>query len=213
MAALGGMPLALEKMSGASFKLATKARESWVHALGDGSEIEIKAGSEVVVVRIPTVGSYDLAFGQALVACQKGLDMIAMTRGEILSVGGFQESHFAWWQDPSGPTIRLVGFARMTMEALPATVVGGTAPPPPAWDPCFRYYRLSQMTDDLVDAYRNMFLMRESLLSEFGPRRREREKTVGWLPRCRRLTTPPRRPPFSKLCVSEFLPPHVLQCV
>jgi hypothetical protein len=44
-------------------------------------------------------------------------------------------------------------------------------PPPPnySWHESYRYYRLSQATDDLYDAYRNLFLALESILSTIDP--------------------------------------------
>lgn len=44
-------------------------------------------------------------------------------------------------------------------------------PPPRAlvWHPSFRHYRLSQVTDDLYDAFRNAYLALESVLSDVHP--------------------------------------------
>jgi hypothetical protein len=173
MAKLGGMPLEVETRSGASFKLAQHSSDSWCQKIDGGAEIEVKAGSEIVVTRIPVADSYELAYEESLTACQKGLDLMAMTRGLILSVEGAAESHFSWWHDSGDATLRCVGFAPIKMDVPPVTVtVGGVAPAhPTTWDESFRYYRLSQVTSDLVEAYRNMFLMLESLLSAIRPQR------------------------------------------
>lgn len=47
------------------------------------------------------------------------------------------------------------------------------APPlsPPEWHPSFRYFRLSQTTDDLSDAFRNLYLAIESILSTATPQK------------------------------------------
>lgn len=50
------------------------------------------------------------------------------------------------------------------------------------WHESFTYFRYSQLTDDLFDAYRNISLAIESVLSSIAPQRRgEREKA--WLSR------------------------------
>src|SRR5664279_4158410 len=51
---------------------------------------------------------------------------------------------------------------------------GNIIPPPPRstfWHESFRYYRLSQTTDDLFDAYRNVYLALESVLSTISPQK------------------------------------------
>jgi hypothetical protein len=42
-------------------------------------------------------------------------------------------------------------------------------PNPLVWHESFRYFRLSQITDDLFDAYRNAYLALESVLSSIAP--------------------------------------------
>ncbi len=52
--------------------------------------------------------------------------------------------------------------------------------PEPIWTWAFRYYRLSQDSQDIFEAYRNLFLSLEALLNEILPKKRsEHEKT--WL--------------------------------
>ncbi|KHE91408.1 MAG: hypothetical protein K8F52_01845 [Candidatus Scalindua rubra] len=55
-------------------------------------------------------------------------------------------------------------------------------PPEPSWTWAFRYYRLSQASQDIFEAYRNLFLSFEALLNAICPiTNREREGT--WLRR------------------------------
>jgi hypothetical protein len=74
---------------------------------------------------------------------------------------------------------------RVWTFSLTATDINGVPLPPspvpqPVWDESFRYYRLSQSTDDLFDAYRNLYLGLESLLSLIRPKMK-REKEGDWL--------------------------------
>ena len=50
-------------------------------------------------------------------------------------------------------------------------LVTQSAPPPVPWHESFRYFRISQTTGDLFDAYRNLYLAVESLLSTVAPMR------------------------------------------
>ena len=66
-----------------------------------------------------------------------------------------------------------VGFLRTRGNGIATDATGNPLPPSPppalAWDESFRYYRLSQTTEDLYDAYRNLFLALESILSTIEP--------------------------------------------
>jgi hypothetical protein len=72
----------------------------------------------------------------------------------------------------------MVSLAPVTIDVPPVTVTvtdtAGRAVPAPAteplaWHESFRYFRLSQTTDDLFDAYRNAYLALESILSSIAP--------------------------------------------
>jgi len=62
------------------------------------------------------------------------------------------------------------------VQSLGVTGLPQPAPPtPPTWYASFRYYRLAQNTDDLFDAYRNMYLALESILDSIASQGRESE--------------------------------------
>lgn len=48
--------------------------------------------------------------------------------------------------------------------------------PPATWHPSFSYFRRSQVTDDLFDAYRSLYLALEALLSDLEPPRSDRSQ-------------------------------------
>ena len=52
----------------------------------------------------------------------------------------------------------------------------------PIWNESFRYYRLSQSSSDLFEAYRNLFLAFEALLNSICPKNRN-EGEAAWLKR------------------------------
>jgi hypothetical protein len=59
------------------------------------------------------------------------------------------------------------------MRAVHKDAAGNIIPPPPrppaTWHESMRYFRLAQVTDDLFDAYRNLYLALVSLLTKLAP--------------------------------------------
>ena len=101
-----------------------------------------------------------------------------------------ESEHSVWWSESEGVVVRhvstsslrfevgSVGFARRDRdgnEIAPSV-------PQARHHIAFRYYRLAQTTEDLYDAYRNMYLAFEALLSFKWPKKRG-EKEVDWLRR------------------------------
>ena len=69
--------------------------------------------------------------------------------------------------------IRLLSIPTQTLHVGEITVTGGTpvVPPAPEWHESARYFRLSQLTDDLLDSFRNIYLALESILDHLAPQR------------------------------------------
>ena len=59
--------------------------------------------------------------------------------------------------------------------------------PHPEWQPSYRYFRLSQTTPDLFDAYRDAYLALESVLSDLAPQQAG-ERDRDWFLRALRAT-------------------------
>jgi hypothetical protein len=164
--------------AGLSLTLTGKAPESFV--LGVGSEeVDIKDGSDALVVRMESASSYEDALNRGVDIAQRGLDLLAVSRAISLAVERTHTKHVAWWTSNGNLTVRCVIFFGLTFDARPATVMvrdasGRVVPPravPLVWHPSLRFFRLSQITGDLIDAYRNMFLALESILSDLRPQR------------------------------------------
>jgi len=65
------------------------------------------------------------------------------------------------------PQMRLKGVVKDSK----GNVVTQPPEPDPEWHEAFRYFRLAQTTDDLFDAFRNLYLALEALLSTLAPQR------------------------------------------
>jgi hypothetical protein len=159
--------------SGGAFVLRDTARENDLIAV-DGWEAEVRKGVRIVLARGGSEGGYDEALRAALMHSQKALDLMSVGGSNDLVIKGFDEDHVIWWPEPGGLAVRIVTFAPLGIGIGPATLtvtdaagneVPPAAPPLVPWHESFRYFRLSQTTEDLFDAYRNAFLALESVLS------------------------------------------------
>jgi hypothetical protein len=108
-----------------------------------------------------------------------------MGRGIDVATQDATDEYLAWWVDSAGKVIATVDTGTSTFSARMtlATTGTGTAPaakPPAAvHHPGLRFFRLSQVSDDLFEAFRNMYLAFELLLSSRYPKTQRSESD--WL--------------------------------
>ena len=163
--------------SGGAFLLSRAAPVGSTEAPAAGWAVEVRAHSRTVVARGGQAGTYRDARDEALGMAQRGLDLISIQGSGDLSVVDFPDNHLVWWVEPSGVVLRVnhISTGRFTMSATVTVLdsAGNPKPEPPrvqaAWDESFRYFRLSQATDDLFDAFRNLYLALESILDSIDP--------------------------------------------
>jgi hypothetical protein len=118
---------------------------------------------------------------------QDGLDMWSIFGRADLATRDAPDEYFAWWRDGGKSVIAVVDTGTFSFHVPPISIevrdVGGQIVPPKRVTPQhhlgFRFYRLSQVSDDLFDAFRNMYLAFELLLSAKYPKGAERE--IDWL--------------------------------
>lgn len=139
--------------------------------------VESKAGSSVVIVRGGWASSYQQARADSLSAAQRGLDAFCLFGFAPLSIRDAETQHIAWWIESKALALRVVAISEISMKmSLNFEVTdssGKTVAPAPttpvAWHESFRYFRLSQSTDDTFDAFRNLYLALESILDNLAP--------------------------------------------
>lgn len=151
-------------------------------------EVEVRSDNPYVIARGTGPTDSSTAFALAYEAVQKGLDLLSVTGKANLSIRNASEESLVWWREDQAQVLRVVGSAGLTVNVSVMLEVrdefGNVKPQPPAQPPKYheslRYFRLSQVTEDLFDAYRNMWLSFELLLSsEFPKNGRE----ITWLRR------------------------------
>jgi hypothetical protein len=182
--------------NGAAFSLTAPAAANAALVLPD-AEIEIRTGQRDVVVRFNRASDPQAAFDEGHRLAQQGLDLLSVLGRCDAVIQDAESEHFIWWSEPDGIVLRQVSTTVLRFGVGPITAVvhdkdGNVVPQVPTQPRHhigFRYYRLAQTTDDLYDAYRNMYLAFEVLLStQFPVRKGERE--IAWLRRALAGTQP-----------------------
>lgn len=198
MAFLGDIFIAgTECLSGAyncgiAYLLSSKSPISYVYETKKGTwQVEFTKNSSEVVARVTLPVSYDELQVNGFTAIQEALD--------ILSIKGLLSAHLV---DPTKFSVgvycsneksilyvhSLLDFPiDMRVEVKQTDALGNEIKLPlpidPIWNESFRYYRLSQSSSDLFEAYRNLFLAFEALLNFIFPKKNSEKEGV-WLKRC-----------------------------
>lgn len=181
MATLDGMRLfdaASLPTSGGAFLLNGMVKENLTASAPGGWAVQVAAGGSYVVASNPiTLAGYTESRNSAFLAAQQGLDLFAISRSADLGIRDAETWHLIWWPEPSGQILRVASV--VTINALLRARVeirdadGNVRPDPPSppvlWHDSLRYFRLAQITDDLFDAYRNLYLGLESILDRIAP--------------------------------------------
>ena len=173
--------------SGAAFLLAQKCDVSEVVYPDSDSEVEVQEGCPYVIARIRGVSSANDAFNNGHEVAQKGLDLLSITGKADLSIKNASDEYLVWWREKTVQILRVVAVTKIAVT-FKATLGKATDKdgnivqpllPKPMYHESLRYFRLSQVTDDLFDAFRNTYLAFESILAMVEPRRSWERKGGG----------------------------------
>lgn len=178
MASFGSVPLVAASSPSAGAVLFTI--DSWPDdrlVQIDGAEVQFQAKEKAVIARGVAGTSHTDVKAKAIDLCNNALDLIAMTGGPRVGLAEVEKTNIVWWIEQGRWTVRLSATSTIYMS-LAATVevrdkngviVQQQVSPPPPWHESMRYFRMSQTTDDLYDAFRNTYLALESILSSVEP--------------------------------------------
>jgi hypothetical protein len=186
-AALDRMPLLDEACdTGGAFVLDEEAPEDTTADAGDGWAVEVRSGSRVVVARGSGGDSAEQAHALGIDAAQRGLDLLSIRNLGDHRIRRADDENLVWWPDGDQRVLRACSIASLRIDVPSVTVritdASGRekpqpAEPEPVWHPSFRFFRLAQVSEEVFDAYRNLYLALESILSTASPPKpREREK-------------------------------------
>ena len=143
--------------------------------------------SPYAVLRFSGSSSRHDAMAQGTELMHQALDLHSMLGRADLQVRDTRNEFMVWWADSARHHLLLSSTVTFTMKVGPVQAVvhdasGNLIPhvqPTPSHHLGFRFFRLSQVTDDLYDAFRNMYLAFECLLSARHPKTQRQE--IQWL--------------------------------
>jgi hypothetical protein len=145
------------------------------------ANLEISPGLPFVICSFRGAASHleALEIGGALI--QEGLDLLSITGIADLATRNITDEYFVWWKHGGVRTACVVSTTTLSFSvpAIKMTIrteaggVSSSRQTPPTYHAAYRFYRLSQTSDDLFDAFRNMYLAFELLLSTRYPKLKE----------------------------------------
>jgi hypothetical protein len=157
----------------------------------EGWDAELRDGSRSIVIRGGPANQYDPARSEAVSKAQQALDWLSAHRVVDLGIHHADDDQLVWWTEQNRVVLRMtcVETQRAGRFASPAAdesePLSRLTGEPIDWDPSYRYFRLSQTTDDTFDAFRNLYLALESLLDTIRPMQQpsagKRESEIAWL--------------------------------
>lgn len=197
MGAINGLNLDFQNgsiLSGAAFKLSSAAPVTFERTSGIHRAMLQRGANWIVVERQTAATSLDVLLQETYEPAQQLLDLMATEHRHFLALPSAHKEHILWHR-PSGRTsVRLkssvfqsLGIEMMVEMRDANGKLVPQAPPPTQWHEAMRYFRYSQIRDDVYVAYRDAFLGLESVLSHLFPIN-PGERDVDWLLRaCRNL--------------------------
>lgn len=177
----------LDGAAGAAFQLRKPAEKS-ISIEHEEGIVSIRAGVSTVTVQlraaVPESDLRDVAWR----VVQEALDIRAATHREALSTYRGDHECAYWFFNQNGYTLVIVDVIHSRWNMNLTLNVGTGAmnlpqsPPPVPYHPALRFYRLSQISDDLFDAFRNAYLALECIVSDVSLIK-PRESETDWLKR------------------------------
>lgn len=177
--------------SGIAFPLKDKSETSQIWHSDDSKwQVELKHDHTHIVARSTEPMDYQNLVTRGLEQIQRCLDVVAVKRIGVYNLDAPELNHIAVFQRNGDYVLRHFSVSSLGVAINVSVEVrdkdGNIRPPNPVpepiWTWAFRYYRLSQASQNIFEAYRNLFLSLEALLNAICPKRSfEGEKK--WLER------------------------------
>lgn len=145
--------------------------------------VSIRADARLVSVVLREPIADDQLRTESWRTLQEALDLYTTQTGHPLVTNSGDREFVTWQRRTGGYELCYVDVSVGVWSMSGALVGGGPPAPPtlaPVHHPALRFYRLSQASDDLFDAYRNAYLSLECLISGESPKRRS-ESELDWL--------------------------------
>lgn len=150
--------------------------------------LRVAPGTSYAVCILKMAKSKEEVVEIANILMQECLDLLSMTGKEDLVTRETSEEYVVWWKEKDKKIISYYSTTTISISVgnpnLQVLDSDGNIIPqlviPPNYHHAFRFYRLAQVSDDLFDSFRNMYLALEALLSSKYPKK-NKQKEIDWL--------------------------------
>lgn len=171
--------------AGAAFHLDRPAPDS-VNIDHPEGLVTVRKGAACVTVALTALADIDAARASAWRVVQEAFDVLAARTRTALATSLGEREYMIWVRTGDAYDLTCVDTAD-AMWSMNLQLSTSSAPVPPPTLPfrhhaSLRFYRLSQLTPDLFDAYRNAYLALECLISDESPKGPS-ESELNWLKR------------------------------
>jgi len=174
-----GIPGSEQYICGIAFPLNQDVDIDFIWESLDSSwNVELKKNHQYAVAKSRIAQSYDSLVLNGLEQIQRCLDIVAAKKLGLITVDHPESSYIVLFQDGNQIFLRHHVIHKLGIATNFTVVVkdkdGNIKPQPPIpeprWTAPFRYYRLSQTSQNIYEAYRNLYLSFEATLNEVCPR-------------------------------------------
>lgn len=168
--------------SGAVLFMRQAAQDSVEYTTEEGWSVSAREGERGLVIRGAGMRRSEDVLNHAEESSHIALDIFSATRGVTSTLVRPSDLYIAWWCVKGRHVVRISSTDTMQLRGKARGIAKGGAveSEPPGWHPSLRYYRHANTTSDLLDAFRNIYLALESIISDFRPKR-EGEAEAEWL--------------------------------
>ena len=176
--------------AGAAFLLRTPSKQS-IELQHTEGVVTVRAGAAYITVALNNPHDLSSARQATWKVIQEAFDCYAATQRVALSTEHGSREYFLWIRTKAGYHLICVNTYNTLITMNVKAQVDIHAPTstlavvPFISHPSLRYYRISQLSDDLFDAYRNAYLCLECLVSDESPmgKGKDQESEKTWLMR------------------------------
>lgn len=145
----------------------------------DGWSVESAADKSIIVARSPQALNRRDTIAAGTESIQRYLDLLSYERFTVSELDSVGAGHVLLYTQGNRRIVEIMAtsdlrmaFSVMATAYDPEGTPKPASPSPPAiWTPALRFYRLSQASSDLYEAYRNLWLGLETLLSTISAKR------------------------------------------
>ncbi len=142
----------------------------------NGWIVESAEGKSTIVARSLQALDRRATIAAGTESIQRYLDLLSYEQSKVSELADLGDDHVLLYTNAGRRIVEIMATEDMVLGVSMAAVAydrdGNLIPPPPepsaVWTPALRFYRLSQASSDLYEAYRNLWLGLEVLLSTVG---------------------------------------------